>query len=101
MFSGTAPRKPILAACVLALVATGCAQLQDLPRLTQADLMFRPPQSSFLWDSQGRLITTFHGEQDRTVIPLRRIPVHFRRAVIAIEDQRFYEHDGVDLRAIA
>ena len=101
MFSRTVPRKAILAACALALVATGCAQLQDLPRLTKADLRFHPPQSSFLWDSQGRLITTFHGEQDRTVIPLKRIPKHVRRAVIAIEDQRFYEHDGVDLRAIA
>src|SRR5918992_2778037 len=101
MFVRTIPRRAILVACALALAATGCAQLQDLPRLTKADLRFHPPQSSFLWDSQGRLITTFHGEQDPTVIPLKRIPKHVRRAVIAIEDQRFYDHDGVDLRAIA
>jgi penicillin-binding protein 1A len=101
MLSRTAPRKTILLACAVALVAAGCSQLSDLPRLTRADLRFHPPQSSFLWDSQGRLITTFHGEQDRTVISIKRIPRDVRRAVIAIEDQRFFTHDGVDLRAIA
>jgi penicillin-binding protein 1A len=85
----------------LAVTASGCAQLQDLPRLTRKDLRFRPPETSLLFDSSGRVLRSFHGEQNRTVVRLSRIPRHVQRAVIAIEDERFYEHDGVDYRAIA
>lgn len=85
----------------LGLFASSCAQfVADLPHLTKADLRFRPPQSSKLYSSDGSLITTFHGEQDRTVIPLGRIPKSLQDAVVAIEDERFYEHDGVDVKAI-
>ena len=84
-----------------AMVGTSCAQLADLPRLSEQDLL--PPnlaQSSKIYDRAGSLITTLHEEQNRTIIPLRQVPKHVQDAVIAIEDQRFYEHDGVDVRAI-
>jgi penicillin-binding protein 1A len=100
--SARAPRRTIIGSVlVLALVATGCSQLADLPKLTNKDLRFDPPESSRMYDSSGNLITTFHGIQNRTVIPLRKIPKHVQRAVVAIEDERFYQHDGVDYRAIA
>ena len=83
------------------LLASSCAQfVEDLPELSRSDLRFRPPQSSKVYASDGTLITTFHGEQNRTVVPLRRIPRNVRHAVIAIEDERFYEHGGVDVKAI-
>ena len=88
----------------LALLSTSCSQLvdmtSDLPKLTRADLRFKLAESSKIYDSDGRLITTLHGVEDRTLVDLKDIPIHVRRAVIAIEDQRFFEHDGVDLRAI-
>ncbi len=37
----------------------------------------------------------------RLPVPLERIPVHVREAFIAVEDRRFREHDGVDLRGVA
>jgi penicillin-binding protein 1A len=86
---------------VLGLVVTACAQLEDLPVLTDKDLKFKPPESSKLYDRSGNLITTFHGVQNRTVVPLDRIPEVAQKAVLAIEDERFYEHEGVDVRAIA
>ena len=89
---------------VTALLAGACSDIvqlaEDLPELRQRDLRFRPVQSSFLYDSDGNLITTFHGEENRTVIPLKRIPRHVREAAIAIEDERFYEHEGIDMKAI-
>ena len=36
----------------------------------------------------------------RRVVPWRDMPVELRQATVAIEDERFYEHDGVDLKAI-
>ena len=57
-----------------------------------------PVQTTFVTDRDGELLTTFHGSVDRTIIPLRQMPPHLRNAVIAVEDARFYEHDGVDLK---
>jgi penicillin-binding protein 1A len=57
-----------------------------------------PVQTTFVTDRNGELLSTFHGSVDRTIIPLRQIPVHLRNAVIAVEDSRFHEHNGVDLK---
>jgi penicillin-binding protein 1A len=97
----TTPRKPALLIALLAFVTASCAQLANLPRLTAEDLA--PPklaQSSKIYASDGRLITTLHEEQNRTIIPIQRMPLSIQHAVISIEDERFYEHDGVDVRAV-
>ena len=56
----------------------------------------RPPSTP----PTARSLYTFHAEENRKVIPLEQIPVHVRDAVIAIEDERFYRHNGVDVRAV-
>lgn len=90
-----------LVAALAALAATSCAQLRDLPRLDPEDLLApNLAQSSKIYDKDNRLVTTLHQEQNRTIVTLKQVPKHVEQAVIAIEDQRFYEHDGVDLRAI-
>jgi penicillin-binding protein 1A len=96
-----ARRKTMVALAAFGLLAASCADwVGDLPELTKKDLKFNPPESSKLFSAEGTLIKTFHGEQNRTVVNLRAIPEHVQNAVIAIEDQRFYEHEGVDLKAI-
>jgi penicillin-binding protein 1A len=57
-------------------------------------------ESSTLYAADGRLITTFHAEENRKVVHLEEIPAHVRDAVIAIEDERFYRHNGVDVRGV-
>ena len=100
--SPRSPTRIILAlVVVLGLAVTACAELEELPVLKQRDLKFKPPESSKLYDRAGNLITTFHGVQNRTVVPLARIPKFAQKAILAIEDERFYEHEGVDVRAIA
>lgn len=62
-----------------------------------------PPtaQSSFIYDADGSLITTFRGEQNRlNAETLSEIPRVVIDAVVAIEDERFWQHQGVDLRGI-
>ena len=89
---------------LLALTGTSCAaltdQLADLPKLKKKDLRFKLAQSSKVFDSDGGLLTTLHETENRTLVPLSRIPKRVRDAVIAIEDERFFEHEGVDLRAV-
>jgi membrane peptidoglycan carboxypeptidase len=67
---------------------------QDLP----ADLETPPlPQRSRILAADGSVLAVFY-EQNRIYVPLAKISPAMRQAVIAIEDARFYEHGGVDLR---
>ena len=53
-------------------------------------------EATTLVDSQGRHAFTIFKEQ-RIEVPLDRVSPHLVRAIVAIEDQRFYEHGGVDV----
>ena len=57
-----------------------------------------PVQTTFVYDRNDELLSTFHGSVDRTLIPFGQMPQHLRDAVIAVEDARFYDHSGVDLK---
>ena len=52
-------------------------------------------QTSKVYAADGRLISEL-GIELRTVLPLDQIPVHVRQAFIAVEDKRFYNHNGID-----
>jgi 1A family penicillin-binding protein len=62
--------------------------------------MVPPPQSSLVFGRDGSPIGEI-GRQFRTSIPLRGMPPYVQHAFIAVEDQRFYQHDGVDLIGVA
>jgi penicillin-binding protein 1A len=62
--------------------------------------IFRVAHSSRLTDVNGQPLGIL-SEQNRVVVPLSKVSVAMRNAVVSIEDRRFYEHDGVDLRGIA
>ncbi len=55
------------------------------------------PQNSRVLASDGSLLATFY-EQNRIYARLSAIAPSMRQAIIAIEDSRFYEHGGVDVR---
>jgi penicillin-binding protein 1A len=69
-----------------------------LPAL--ADLEPKPSQTSFVYDKDGRVWTELHSTENRVLIDLEELPQHVRDAILAAEDHRFYDHIGVDLRAI-
>jgi penicillin-binding protein 1A len=94
------PLPRIVLLLLASLMAASCAELTNLPTLTKADLRFKLAESSRILAGDGAVITTLHEAQNRTIVPLSAIPKHVRNAVVAIEDERFYEHDGVDVRAI-
>ncbi len=60
----------------------------------------RPPQATLVFARDGSLIGEL-GREKRVNVALRTLPAFVPRAFVAIEDQRFYQHDGVDLVGIA
>jgi penicillin-binding protein 1A len=60
-----------------------------------------PLQSTYVYDRQGQLLTTFHGAVDRTPIAPGKITDTVKHAILAAEDARFYQHPGIDPMGIA
>ena len=73
---------------------------EDLPELSSYSAT-ELAQTSVVYDSDGNVVDELHGVQNRFVVGLEEIEPSLRDAVVAIEDQRFYEHRGVDYEAIA
>ncbi|HUE97225.1 MAG TPA: PBP1A family penicillin-binding protein, partial [Longimicrobiaceae bacterium] len=60
---------------------------------------YMPPQASRVFDGRGQLLAHLAPER-RIVIPLERIPAHVASAFLAVEDQRFFRHSGIDYRRV-
>lgn len=59
-----------------------------------------PPQASLVLANDGSLVGEI-GRELRTSISIRTLPRYVGQAFVAVEDQRFYQHNGVDLIGIA
>jgi len=71
-----------------------------LPDISSGGESLQTARTSIVYAADGSVLAEWHGEEDRTVVGLESIPQHTRDAVVAIEDERFYQHNGVDLAAI-
>jgi penicillin-binding protein 1A len=57
--------------------------------------------NSKVYDATGDLLGIIDAEIVREPVQLKEIPKSLEEATIAIEDENFYEHDGIDVGAIA
>ena len=80
----------LLIALVVLLEPWGWQKL-DLDRLTQLN------QTSIVYDASDERAGSLYGSENRVYVTLDKIPLHVQQAFIAAEDQRFYEHPGVDV----
>jgi len=71
---------------------------RDLPRITSLR-DYRPATITEVYADGGELIGQFYLEK-RKIIPLEEIPDLLKKAFIASEDSRFYEHQGLDYLGI-
>ena len=97
-------RKWILLA-LAAAIALGLGLLiwqLDLPSWQALDLekIQAIPQSTVLYDADGARLGALYGDRERKYATLSEIPDEVTAAFITAEDQRFYEHSGVDVRRI-
>lgn len=89
---------------VFGLVSTGALFLWvsslDIPDLSTFEER-RVLQSTKIYDRTGEiLLYDLHQDVRRTIVPFEDISYHIKNATVAIEDDQFYNHIGVDPRAI-
>jgi penicillin-binding protein 1A len=69
----------------------------DLDRLRPVEI----GQNSFVYAADGSLLGSIPAEKNRQPVKLNDVSTWMRRATIAIEDRRFYQHSGIDVEGIA
>ncbi len=74
--------------------------LKDLPLPTKLSSTSNP-QSTLIYDRNGKLLYQIYDKKNQTFIPLSSFPRYMQQATIAIEDRSFYQHGAVDLKGIA
>ena len=71
-------------------------------RLPSLDVLtdYRPKVPLRVWTADGVLIGEF-GEERRSVVRIEDVPEVMKQAILAAEDDRFFEHSGIDLTGMA
>ncbi len=90
--------KALLACLILALLGIGALALILYSFGSYDDTkLHNDPQTTLIYDRDGSLALSVHGEQDRINIPISEIPQTLVNAFLAAEDLRFYDHMGFDI----
>lgn len=91
----------VLAAAAVAAFVVLSVRIEFVEMAKQFDLgrMERMESASLIYDRQGELMGKIF-IQNRDPVPYEKIPQVLVQAVVATEDQRFWEHDGVDYMGI-
>ena len=84
----------ILVLCAIGLII-GVASGTD--KLTKEDLVFKN-LTTFIYDKNGNEYATIHGGENRIVAKLKDMSPYLPKAFIAIEDERFETHFGIDIK---
>ena len=97
----------ILKAIIICLLSLGIMGVSILYRFSSffappnMDETLIPDAASQFYDINGNAIYTTLSEERRIPVTINDIPKHVQQAFIAIEDNRFYEHGGIDYRGTA
>ena len=93
-----------LVICIICLMIMGVSVLYGFSSLfapPNMDETLIPDAASQFYDINGNVIYTTLSEERRVPVTIDKIPKHVQKAFIAIEDNRFYEHSGIDYRGTA
>ncbi len=96
----------IVVVLLIAFIGAGAAfgivaaYLKDAPEISPEDILQLRQSSIVYEESTGEIVDRIHAEVNRTLVHLDDVPKHVQNAFIAIEDERFRQHFGIDLRRI-
>ncbi|MEV6299792.1 transglycosylase domain-containing protein [Actinoplanes sp. NPDC051861] len=79
-------------------VKAGTEALESMPeKLTEVP----PAQSTYVYANDGKTLLTMFYEEHRKQTPIKSMSPYITKAIVASEDTRFYEHNGVDAKGVA
>jgi penicillin-binding protein 1A len=88
---------------VLAMVSTVFGMMaavsQDLPAIYNF-AQYKASKNSVLVDANGEMLGTLTSDENKILLTSGQISPNMKNAVVAVEDARFYGHDGVDFQSI-
>ena len=94
----------LLAVCFILLYAIGLSVVYDLFNDNLPDIdeleTFKPKRVTKVYSAEGRLLRDFHEQNRELLKSYDEIPQSMKDALVAIEDRRFFNHWGIDLRRI-
>ncbi|MHB0926718.1 MAG: transglycosylase domain-containing protein, partial [Gallionellaceae bacterium] len=95
---------PVLAALTLLLlpaILLGLAVMLAYPTLPSLEALtdYRPKIPLRIYSAEGVLLNEF-GEERRALVKISEVPDVMKKAILAAEDDRFYEHGGVDYMGV-
>ncbi|HZO00685.1 MAG TPA: penicillin-binding protein 1A [Burkholderiales bacterium] len=93
----TFPLAILAGSAVAAVLAVGLVVVLAYPQLPSLEALtaYQPKIPLRIYSAEGVLIGEF-GEERRSFISIAEVPQQLKNAVIAAEDERFYEHPGID-----
>lgn len=59
-----------------------------------------PTETSYIYDVQGRLMASLHGEANRDIVESEEVSPEVKRAILAIEDSHFFQHHGINPNSV-
>jgi penicillin-binding protein 1A len=89
---------PLAALAIFGLAGVQLLRAQDCPTIAEF-IAYEPPEATRLFAVDGSRLADLSPER-RTVVSLGAIPEQVRDGFIAVEDRRFWDHGGVDVRSI-
>lgn len=91
------PLLAMLAAIITGGLLAALAAIMVYPKLPSLEALtdYHPKMPLRIYTADGALIGEF-GEERRALVKIKEVPVVMRQAVLAAEDERFYQHGGVD-----
>ncbi|MCX5748995.1 MAG: penicillin-binding protein 1A [Candidatus Saganbacteria bacterium] len=87
----------IVIAATAGFAIQGSVQLPDLSDLSDAV----PFESTIIYSADGTVLGTIHAGEKRISVPISQISPYLIKAVLASEDNDFFNHRGISLKAIA
>ena len=77
-------------------LATSFRNLPDVRVLRN----YVPTETTYIYDVKGKHLASLHGEANREVVKLDKISPNLKRAVLAMEDDHFYLHNGINPNSV-
>jgi len=87
----------VVSLCLISVILLGIAAVVAYPNLPTLDVLtdYHPRIPLRIYSAEGILLGEF-GDERRTVVRIADVPAQLKQAILAAEDERFYEHSGVD-----